>query len=176
MYEGTLCQFIIVYTTCPPPKSRSDKSVLTCRIIHHSHSACLMFMVIHACGYFLFLIITPALQAITYEVLACLSWRKLPEVMSWWSLLCEFIYIHFNTSPNDSVRKNLHVHRLVLYTLYKHTACLHNIHTWKLTHTHPHTLRHSAYRMGHASEWKKENNHPLLHTGMHQSPTFSHRE
>lgn len=76
--RGLMIAFIIVYKTCPPSKSRSDKSVLTCRILNHRHSGCLMFMMIHACGYFLSLIITLALQAIIYEALPYLSCRKLP--------------------------------------------------------------------------------------------------
>lgn len=68
--------FVIVYETCPPPKSRSDKSVLTYRIFYHSHSSWLMLMMIHACWYFIFLIITPALQAIIYEILPSLSCKR----------------------------------------------------------------------------------------------------
>lgn len=81
--SGHMMQFIIVYHKCPPPKSRSDKLVLTCRVLYHSHWSSLMFMMIHACGYFLFLIITLTLQAITYEVLPSLGCKRLPVDMSW---------------------------------------------------------------------------------------------
>lgn len=59
-----------------------------------------MFMVIHACGYFLFLIITLALQAMTYEILLF----ELYEATCSYELVkvnSEFFYMQFKMADKQ---------------------------------------------------------------------------
>lgn len=108
--------FVIVYETCPPPKSRSDKSVLTYRIFYHSHSSWLMLMMIHACWYFIFLIITPALQAIIYEILPSLSCKREDACIQ--SQLWIFVDPVWQLTKIKASNDNMSNYILMVYNLY----------------------------------------------------------